>query len=195
MGLGLLVEFTHNHTMDILRVRQATVPSTSHIVAPAPGSPNGWAAWFMIFMAGCSKRSATRPVAETRRQCEMAIGLFSERRARLGVLTLVTAGAIIAANLIGFADTAKPMSAKAKQGAALFQENCVSCHNKQPDDTTPFGPPNLHGIFSSKPMVKPPITPAQASDIIRKGVAPMPAFGELLTEAQINDLIAYLKVQ
>ncbi len=129
----------------------------------------------------------------------MAIGrgLFSEQRVRLGFLTLVTAGAIIAANLIGFADTAKqpPMSAKAKRGSAVFQENCVSCHNKQPDDSTPFGPPNLHGIFSSKPMVKPPITPAQATDIIRKGVAPMPAFGELLTEAQISDLIAYLKVQ
>jgi mono/diheme cytochrome c family protein len=110
--------------------------------------------------------------------------------------TLVTAGAIISANLVGFADTATPpMNAKAKRGAAVFQQNCLSCHNKQPGDTTPFGPPNLHGIFSSKPLVTPPVTPAQATDVIKKGKAPMPAFAGILTDAQISDLIAYLKAQ
>jgi mono/diheme cytochrome c family protein len=112
-------------------------------------------------------------------------------RGLFGLGILVAAGA-----LIGLADTAKPvMNAKAKRGAAIFQQNCVSCHNKQPDDTTPFGPPNLHGIFSSKPMVNPPITPAQATETIKKGLPPMPAFGSILTEAQISDLIAYLKAQ
>jgi mono/diheme cytochrome c family protein len=115
---------------------------------------------------------------------------------RVGLFTAVTAAAIIATNLIGFADTAKPvMSVRAKRGEAIFQQNCVSCHNKQPDDTTPFGPPNLHGIFSSKPLVHPAMTPAQAVDFIKKGAAPMPAFAGILTDAQINDLIAYLKVQ
>lgn len=71
----------------------------------------------------------------------------------------------------------------------------MSCHNKQPDDTTPFGPPNLHGIFSSKPMVSPAITPAQATDLIKKGAAPMPAFGSILTDTEIGDVIAYLKAQ
>jgi mono/diheme cytochrome c family protein len=114
-----------------------------------------------------------------------------------GVGVLVTAGAIMATNLIGFADTAPApvMNAKAKRGSAVFQQNCVSCHNKQPGDTTPFGPPNLHGIFSSKPLVTPPVTPAQATDIIKKGKAPMPAFSGILTDAQISDLIAYLKAQ
>jgi mono/diheme cytochrome c family protein len=112
------------------------------------------------------------------------------------VCTLVTAGAIISATLVGFADTAPPpMNAKAKRGAAVFQQNCVSCHNKQPGDTTPFGPPNLHGIFGSKPLVTPPVTPAQATDVIKKGKAPMPAFAGILTDAQISDLIAYLKAQ
>ena len=114
-----------------------------------------------------------------------------------GVCAFVAAGTTIAANLIGFAGTANTpvMNAKAKRGAAVFQQNCVSCHNKQPGDTTPFGPPNLHGIFSSKPMVTPPVTPAQATDIIKKGKAPMPAFAGILTDAQISDLIAYLKAQ
>jgi mono/diheme cytochrome c family protein len=128
----------------------------------------------------------------------MAIGrgLWSGNWMRVGLFTAVTAAAIIATNLIGFADTAKPvMSVRAKRGEAIFQQNCVSCHNKQPDDTTPFGPPNLHGIFSSKPLVHPAMTPAQAVDFIKKGAAPMPAFAGILTDAQINDLIAYLKVQ
>jgi mono/diheme cytochrome c family protein len=112
-------------------------------------------------------------------------------RGLFGVGILVAAGA-----LTGFAQTAKPvMNARAKRGAAIFKQNCVSCHNKQPDDTTPFGPPNLHGIFSSKPMVSPPITPAKATETIKKGYPPMPAFGSILTDAQISDLIAYLKAQ
>ena len=121
----------------------------------------------------------------------MAIG-----RRLLATCILASAGAIGVSSVVGFADTAKPvMNAKAKRGAAIFQQNCVSCHNKQPDDSTPFGPPNLHGIFSSKPMVTPPITPAQATETIKNGKAPMPAFGSVLTEAQISDLIAYLKAQ
>jgi mono/diheme cytochrome c family protein len=122
---------------------------------------------------------------------EMVMG-----RRLLAVCFLATAGALGVNSVIGFADTAKPvMNAKAKRGAAVFQQNCVSCHNKQPDDATPFGPPNLHGIFSSKPLVSPPITPAQATETIKNGKAPMPAFASILTDAQISDLIAYLKVQ
>jgi mono/diheme cytochrome c family protein len=123
--------------------------------------------------------------------------MVSARELFWGVCTVVTAGAIMATTLIGFADTATApaMNAKAKRGAAIFQQNCVSCHNKQPGDTTPFGPPNLHGIFGSKPLVTPPVTPAQATDTIKKGKAPMPAFGGVLTDAQISDLIAYLKAQ
>jgi mono/diheme cytochrome c family protein len=112
-------------------------------------------------------------------------------RRLLGLGILVAAGVVI-----GFADTAKPvMNAKAKRGSAIFQQNCVSCHNKQPGDTAPFGPPNLHGIFGSKPMVNPPITPAKATETIKKGLPPMPAFGSILSDAQISDLIAYLKAQ
>ncbi len=117
-------------------------------------------------------------------------------RGLLAVCILASASAMGVSSVIGFADTAKPvMNAKAKRGSAIFQQNCVSCHNKQPDDSTPFGPPNLHGIFSSKPMVTPAITPAQATDTIKNGKAPMPAFGSILSEAQISDLIAYLKAQ
>ena len=117
-------------------------------------------------------------------------------RGLMVVCILASAGAMGISSMLVFADAPKPaLSAKAKRGAAIFQQNCVSCHNKQPDDSTPFGPPNLHGIFSSKPMVTPPITPAQATETIKNGKAPMPAFGSILTEAQISDLLTYLKAQ
>ena len=117
-------------------------------------------------------------------------------RRLLAVCILASAGAMGISSMVGFADAPKPaMNAKAKRGAAIFQQNCVSCHNKQPNDSTPFGPPNLHGIFSSKPMVTPPVTPAQATEVIKNGKAPMPAFGSILSEAQISDLLAYLKAQ
>jgi mono/diheme cytochrome c family protein len=148
-------------------------------------SEQSWA-WFMILIMGAAGRP--KPTGGIR---TMASG----RGVLWGVCALVAAGAIMGTNLVGFADTAPPLNAKAKRGSAVFQQNCVSCHNKQPGDSTPFGPPNLHGIFSSKPLVTPPITPAQATDVIKKGKAPMPAFSGILTDAQISDLIAYLKAQ
>ena len=50
----------------------------------------------------------------------------------LGMCGLLAAGAIIGTSLTGYADAPeKPMNAKAKRGSAIFQQNCVSCHNKQ----------------------------------------------------------------
>jgi mono/diheme cytochrome c family protein len=100
---------------------------------------------------------------------------------------------LVLANWNGFADTdTQASSARVKQGAELFQKNCVSCHNKQEGDTSPFGPPNLHGIFSGS---NPVMTPEKATELIKGGKSPMPAFEAVLTPAQINALIAYLKTQ
>ncbi len=127
----------------------------------------------------------------------MGVGRFLHRWVRGSACLLVVAGVVALASLAGFADATKApvMTPKAKRGSVLFQQNCVSCHNKQPDDTTPFGPPNLHGILSAKPQAHQALTTTQVTEFIRKGKAPMPAFGGMLTEAQISDLIAYLKVQ
>ena len=76
-----------------------------------------------------------------------------------------------------------------KPGDALFHQKCAGCHNKQPGDTSPFGPPNLHGIFQKKLL-----TPAEASDVIRHGRGAMPSFGTF-SDIQVEELLAYLKVQ
>ncbi len=81
-------------------------------------------------------------------------------------------------------------SGKAKQGEAIFKTQCIGCHNKAPDDTSPFGPPNLHGLLRSKPAV---LTPQQAAETIRKGKGVMPAFEGKLSATEISSVVAYLK--
>ncbi|HEV2465396.1 MAG TPA: cytochrome c [Acidobacteriaceae bacterium] len=76
-----------------------------------------------------------------------------------------------------------------KSGKALFQRDCAGCHNKQPGDTSPFGPPNLHGVFEHKVL-----TPEEVRNIIRHGKGSMPPFGSL-SDTQLDHLLAYLKAQ
>lgn len=83
------------------------------------------------------------------------------------------------------------LSARAKHGEEIFQQRCVVCHNKQPGDTTPFGPPNLNGIFRGPSA----LTTKQASTIITEGKGTMPAWGKILTPTDIEDVIAYLKTR
>jgi mono/diheme cytochrome c family protein len=122
----------------------------------------------------------------------------SKWRGSDGVLNWLGAGAAAAALLI-FAATAaaaagrgdKPVSARARQGDAIFHQRCVVCHNKEPGNTSPFGPPNLHGIFEGPTALK----TADAEHIITNGKGQMPAFGQLLTKSDIAAVIAYLKTQ
>lgn len=101
----------------------------------------------------------------------------------------ILAGAVCFLMISGMAFAGGSNANSLKRGHELFQQKCAGCHNKQAGDTTPFGPPNLHGIFKQKV-----ITPSKASDIIRHGRNNMPAFGTL-DDKQIQDLLAYLKEQ
>jgi mono/diheme cytochrome c family protein len=76
------------------------------------------------------------------------------------------------------------------QGDAIFHKQCINCHNKQPGDTSPFGPPNLHGVFHNKDLN---ITPVDAQTIITNGKGNMPTFGKTLTKAEIQSVVAFLK--
>jgi mono/diheme cytochrome c family protein len=107
-------------------------------------------------------------------------------------LLLIVAGIFMAAaNRIAIAQ--KPAaSGKAKQGEIVFKAQCIGCHNKQPGDTTPFGPPNLHGIIGSTP---PQVTPQVAAATIKNGKGIMPPFEGKLTPQDISNVVAYLKTQ
>jgi mono/diheme cytochrome c family protein len=79
--------------------------------------------------------------------------------------------------------------AAAKRGEAMFKQRCIACHNKQLGDTTPFGPPNLNGIFRGPNA----ITTKDAAAVISDGKGQMPGWGKVLTKGDIDDLLAYLK--
>ena len=103
---------------------------------------------------------------------------------KMGWAILVGAAHLLFSSGVAFAS-----GNSAKRGQELFQQKCAGCHNKQVGDTTPFGPPNLHGILKQKV-----ITPSEAIEIIRHGRNTMPGFGSL-DDKQIQDLLAYLKDQ
>lgn len=112
--------------------------------------------------------------------------------ASLAPLTVIIAPALVLGSLNlrpSSAMAAESNSARAKQGEVIFKDKCVSCHNKQPGDTTPFGPPNLNGIFKGPT----PLSTKKAEDVITNGTTTMPGWGKVLTKDEIGDVIAYLK--
>jgi mono/diheme cytochrome c family protein len=98
---------------------------------------------------------------------------------------LISCAGLVASSAAG----ADASSGHAKHGQAIFKERCIACHNKQPGDTTPFGPPNLNGIFRGPSHM----STKDAVNIIENGKSPMPGFGTVLTKNDVNDLIAYLR--
>jgi len=88
-----------------------------------------------------------------------------------------------------FAADAATSGPSVKQGDQIFHQRCVVCHNKQPGDNTPFGPPNLYTVFHGHPAV----TTAQAVTIVTNGKGQMPSFKGILTPSEIRSVIAYLR--
>jgi len=118
---------------------------------------------------------------------------LTTRFAAYSFALLLTVTGIFATGMGSTAVAQKPAaSAKAKQGETVFKAQCIGCHNKQPGDSTPFGPPNLHGIIGNTP---PQVTPQDAATTIKNGKGVMPPFAGKLTTQDINNLVAYLKTQ
>ena len=94
----------------------------------------------------------------------------------------------------GTAVAQKPAaSGKAKQGETIFKAQCIGCHNKQPGDTTPFGPPNQQ--WNHWKHYSPQVTSQEAATTIKNGKGIMPPFEGKLTTQDINSVVAYLKTQ
>lgn len=107
--------------------------------------------------------------------------------ANLRLMTGLLAGTSITVFAAVAAAAPTAQSPAIKRGDALFHQRCAVCHNKQPNDNTPFGPPNLYQVFRKKVL-----TVAQATQIVHHGKGPMPAFGSAITDGQIRDVVAYL---
>lgn len=104
--------------------------------------------------------------------------------------SLLSIAAVVFAGSAGIATAQKPVvSAKAKHGEAVFKANCIGCHSKEAGDTSPFGPPNLHGVLGKNPV----LTPQQATETIKNGKNVMPGFAGKLNDSDISAVVAYLR--
>lgn len=84
-----------------------------------------------------------------------------------------------------------PASGAAK-GQAIFEQHCAVCHNAN-STATKVGP-GLKGVFErSKLVTGKAATPQDVRAMIENGHGGMPAFSDVLSKAQIDSLIAYLK--
>jgi mono/diheme cytochrome c family protein len=109
---------------------------------------------------------------------------------------LAIAGSAVAMILAGchHLPPSKPLSqltASEMRGYTVYQQQCAQCHNANSEE--PLHGPGLQGIFK-KPYL-PSGAPAN-DDRVRAAIADgrnmMPAFGNVLNDQQMNDLIAYL---
>jgi mono/diheme cytochrome c family protein len=101
-----------------------------------------------------------------------------------GVMMLIVARCLTAS---ASSDTATTDTVK--QGSEIFNKRCIVCHNKQPGDNTPFGPPNLYTAFHGTGA----LTPQQAETIVVHGRGQMPSFAAILSRTEIRSVIAYLR--
>jgi mono/diheme cytochrome c family protein len=87
------------------------------------------------------------------------------------------------------------------QGRRIFYQHCVWCHS----DTTPAGPSNRSNVSPDPPLMNDSALLSKVSDaslhkIIASGgrgvgkSAMMPPYGATLSEEEINDVVAYIRV-
>ena len=77
-------------------------------------------------------------------------------------------------------------------GRRIYDNYCDRCH--APYSSRGRQGPSMKGIFQKSylPMSGMPANNDRVSDIVRLGRDKMPAYGQVLNQQQINDLLAYL---
>ncbi len=79
----------------------------------------------------------------------------------------------------------------AAKGKAVYADQCAVCHTL--DSSKKLGP-GMKGLFKKAKLQNgKPLTEASVRALIDAGGNGMPPYKDLLTAAQKNDLIAYLK--
>jgi mono/diheme cytochrome c family protein len=77
-------------------------------------------------------------------------------------------------------------------GRRVFDDRCARCHEAY--SSRGKKGPSLAGLFKQQYLSKSglPANDEQVGDIIRDGRTDMPAYGDVLTQKQMEDLMAYL---
>jgi cytochrome c6 len=93
------------------------------------------------------------------------------------------------AGLLVFATSS--MSLAKSGGPDLYKAKCQMCHAADGSGNTPAGKAMKAVPFDSPDILKEPDTTLSA--VIKNGKGKMPAFTGKLTDAQITDLVAYIR--
>lgn len=80
-----------------------------------------------------------------------------------------------------------PWEKPVKTGRSLFLENCSVCHEVNKPASQKFGP-SLFRLFQEKRLA-----PDAVAAKIKFGGVVMPPFRKVLTDAQVDDLIAFIR--
>lgn len=77
-------------------------------------------------------------------------------------------------------------------GRRIYDQHCERCH--EPYSSRGKKGPSMKGLFKKQYMAQSglPANDQQVGDIIRYGRNMMPGFGQVLTQPQTDDLLAYL---
>ena len=84
------------------------------------------------------------------------------------------------------------LTAQQATGRRIYDDNCGRCH--EPYSARGKKGPGMKGVFKNQylEMSGMPANDARVTDVIRLGRDKMPGFGQVLTQQQINDLLAYM---
>jgi cytochrome c len=107
-----------------------------------------------------------------------------------GVAALATVVVLLGAAGASIAKAAPPAGDAAK-GKEVF-EQCAVCHNA--DSTEKKMGPGLKGLFKHEKLNNgKPVNEANVKAVINAGGNGMPAYADMLSDAERADVIAYLK--
>jgi cytochrome c6 len=81
-------------------------------------------------------------------------------------------------------------AAQAQDAAATYKAKCAMCHGADGKGSAMGQKMGVHDFASADVQKE---TDAQLTDIITKGKAKMPAYGEKLKDTEIKDLVAYIR--
>ena len=88
--------------------------------------------------------------------------------------------------------SASAFAADAAKGKEAFESNCGVCHNSDSEERK-MGP-GLKGLFKRAELAnKKKVSDASVVQMINEGGNGMPSFGDILTKAEKDDLVAFLK--
>lgn len=109
----------------------------------------------------------------------------------LGLAAILCALAACDSSMVRKSDAELGLNATQAGGRRVYDRNCGMCHEAY--SSRNLRGPSLQGLFKKQYM--PSGTPAnddRVRDVVLLGRAKMPGFGRVLSQQQVDDLLAYL---